>query len=89
MLAAASGAPLSSWSPGAGSSHYNGMIAPLKYLSLRGALFAHGGGAGEVDASGVGAYGADLKAVVASWRALMPVGDFGFHLAGVAFVLST
>jgi len=88
VLVAAAGAPLSSWAPAAATpglpwtdSHYNGMIAPLKYLSVRTALFAHGGGAGEVGAGTTSSsYGAALRSVVRSWRALMPVGDFGFNV---------
>ena len=79
VLAAADGAPLASWAPTTpGPTHFNGMIAPLKYLSVRAALFSHGAGAGtHGDAA---AYGGQLAAVVQGWRALMPIGDFGFNI---------
>jgi hypothetical protein len=89
VLAAAAGAPLSSWTADEAAetapTHYNAMVAPLKFLSIRAAFFAHGAGTGEVPSGGSAAavaeeYAHSLTAVIQSWRALMPVGDFGFNI---------
>jgi sialate O-acetylesterase len=65
------------WTP---SALYNGMIAPILPLRIRGALF-YQGESNRYDARG---YAALLQAMIGSWRAGFGQGDFPFYMVQIA-----
>jgi len=65
------------WTP---SALYNGMIAPVLPMRIRGALF-YQGESNRYDARG---YAGLLQAMIGSWRADFGQGDFPFYLVQIA-----
>lgn len=96
ILAAVDGSELSEWAPsaavgacgsgsvGASSALYNGMVAPLRSLALRGVLFSHQGGADRAAGTPAAQYGACMARTFTAWRDGGEIGDFAVAFTQVS-----
>ena len=72
--------PVGPGNPNVPAALFNGMVAPLAPLAMRGALWYQG----EADVANAGRYAALLRALVTDWRARWGEGDFPFLAVALA-----